>query len=317
MNKIYTILLTLVSFTAFADGMHIRGFIKDMDTQKPVKNAYVMVTFYKGVQFSDVTDSLGQYDIMTTVAVPEGDYDIYIHAIDYYDPTGFIHVTKDCFRDFSIKKKSKTEDKKNLAQAIDTTPAKVFVPSLDGYAPNNLVFLIDISSSMNAPERLPLVKASLKYLVEKLRDNDKVAILTFSDVVREVLPSTSDKALLMKTIDNLGFGSTTQGSAAMSIAYKTALKNYVEKGNNRVVLASDGLFTSGEKDYYKMQQTIEGGLEKNVTLSIFCFGKNTSYVTGKLKTLAKTGKGNFANILDAEEAKQRMLEEAQAVKVGD
>jgi len=318
MKKLYTILFTFISFASFADGMHIRGFIKDMDTKQPVSNVVVTISFYQGVEFTDITDSIGQYDITTTVVVPEGYYDVKIHAQGYYDPSGFINVTKDCYRNFTIKKKIEKDTAKAIAKTEEVVVIKTEAPKpvLEGYATNNLVFLIDVSSSMNAPERLPLLKESLKYLVNELRSTDNVAILTFSNVVKEILPSTaaSNKELILKTIDNLAFGSTSQGGAAMSIAYKSAMKNYIEKGNNRVVLASDGLFTSGEKDYYKMQQTILDGTQKNISLSIFCFGKNTAYVTGKLKTLAKTGNGNFANILNIDDAKKHMLEEAQAVK---
>jgi len=316
MKKFYTLLFIFFSVLSFAGGMRIRGSIKDMDTKQPVANAFVSITFYKGVTFSDVTDSVGRYDIETTVAVPEADYDIFIHAQDYYDPSGFIHVTKDCYRDFTIKKKPVMETQSVVkAEELVVVKAENPKPTLEGFATNNLVFLIDISSSMNAPERLPLLKESLKYLVSQLRITDKVAILTFSNVVKEVLPSTTanNKDLILKTIDALTFGSTSQGSAALNIAYKTATKNFISKGNNRIVLASDGLFTSGEKDYKKMKETIQNGLSKNITVSIFCFGKNTEYVNGKLKTLAQTGNGNYANILTVEDAKLHMLEEAKAV----
>ncbi len=316
MKKFYTILFTFISFVSFAEGMHISGFIKDMDSKEPVRNVFVTITFYKGVEFSTVTDSLGFYDIRTTVVVPEGYYDVLIHAQGYYDPSGFINVTKDCTRNFTIKKKPLIDTPKvDLKEDVVVLKTELNKPVLEGFATNNLVFLVDVSSSMNTPERLLLLKEALKYLVNELRSTDKVAILTFSNVVKEVLPSTLaiDKDLILKTIDNLSFGSTSQGGAAISIAYKTATKNFVQKGNNRIVLASDGLFTSGDKDYFKMQQTIADGAIKNIALSIFCFGKNTDYVNGKLKKLANTGNGNFANIMNVDDAKQHMIEEAQAV----
>ena len=117
-----------------------------------------------------------------------------------------------------------------------------------------------------------------------------------------------------KVIDGLVFGSTSQGGAALDVGYKTALKNFIQKGNNRIVLASDGLFTSGEKDYAKMQQVIESGLDKNISLSVFCFGKTTEYVNTKLKKLTIIGNGNYAVISTVDEGKQHMLEEAKAVK---
>ena len=333
MKKIYTVLFSLISIAVFADGMHISGVIKDIQTNEAVRNASFTITFYKGVQFTGISDSLGKYDIRTNIVVPEANYAILIEAENYNTVVGFIHLKKDMVYNQKmskrivpdyIKAETKKEPvivtKKELMTEVKKepvipapTPVK---PSLEGFATNNLVFLIDVSSSMNAPERLPLLKESLKYLVNELRSTDKVAILTFSNVAKEILPSTAaaDKELILKTIDNLAFGSTSQGGAAVSIAYKTALKNYIAKGNNRVVLASDGLFTSGEKDYQKIQQTIDDGLTKNITLSIFCFGKNTEYVNSKLKKLAKTGNGNFASILNIDEAKIYMLEEAKAVK---
>lgn len=314
MKHLYTLLLCLFALSSFSEGMRIRGVISDMDTKKPVGGAFVLIRFYEGFEFSDITDSLGQYEIKTTAMVPEGYYGVEIEAKEYYKPNGFVHVTKDCVFNFSLK--SKTPQPIESIVVKDTVKSLEIKPVLEGYATNNLVFLIDISSSMNTPEKMPLLKESMKYLVNELRPTDRVAILTFSNFVKEVLPSTAatDKALITKTIDALTFGSTSQGGSALDIAYKTALKNFVQQGNNRIVLASDGIFTSGEKDYKKMQQVIASGLEKKITLSVFCFGKNTEYVNVKLKKLTVSGNGNFATITNLEEAKQHMLEEAKAVK---
>lgn len=313
MKHLYTFIICLCCVSVFAEGMHIKGVIKDMDTQQPVSGAFILITFFKGVEFSDVTDSLGQYDITTNALFPEGYYPVEIEAKNYYKPNGFVHVTKDCFFNFGLKNKAPKTVAAAAPVVLNPEPVK---PVLEGYATNNLVFLIDISSSMNTADKMPLLKESMKYLVNELRPTDRVAILTFSNFVKEVLPSTAatDKVLITKTIDGLTFGSTSQGGAALDVAYKTALKNFVQKGNNRIVLASDGIFTSGEKDYKKMQQVIESGLDKNITLSVFCFGKNTEYVNTKLKKLTATGNGNFATITSLEEGKQHMLEEAKAVK---
>ena len=317
MKKVYTFILCLMSAGTFAAGMHISGVVTDMDTKKPVGGAFVLIVFYEGYNFSATTDSLGHYDIRTNALVPDGFYSIEIEAKNYYKPNGFIKITKDCIHNWYLKSKI-PQPILALADTVKITPSAPMPskPILEGYATNNLVFLIDISSSMNAPEKMPLLKESMKYLVHELRTTDKVAILTFSNTVKEVLPSTaaSDKALIDKVIDGLAFGSTSQGVSALDVAYKTAVKNFVQKGNNRIVLASDGVFTSGEKDYKKMQQTIESGLDKNITLSIFCFGKNTEYVNTKLKKLSASGNGNFAAVTTIEEAKQYMLEEAKAVK---
>ncbi|HRH56796.1 MAG TPA: VWA domain-containing protein [Chitinophagales bacterium] len=314
MKYLYTFFLGLFSCSVFADGMHISGIIKDIDTQEPVGNALVQIKFFEGFEFSGATDSTGRYEITTTAVVPEGYYGVEIDAKDYYKPNGFVHVTKECTFNFSLKSKN---PKPVEAVAIKKPePVVVPKPALEGYATNNLVFLIDISASMNAPEKMPLLKESMKYLVSELRATDKVAILTFSKTVQEVLSPTfvSDKDAMNKVIEGLSFGSTSQGGIALNVAYQTALKNFIEKGNNRIVLASDGVFTSGEKDYSKMQKTIEEGLDKNISLSVFCFGKATDYVNTKLKKLTTLGKGNYAVVTAIDEGKQYMLEEAKAVK---
>jgi Mg-chelatase subunit ChlD len=310
MKQFYTLLFSLLTFFSLAAGMRARGVIRDMDTNAPVKDAVVTITFDTGYDLSDTTDASGQYEISTPLQLREGDYGIRISARNYYSVYGFIKIKQDSYNEHKMKKQSV---KDTLPVVIKSETVK---PVLEGYANNNLVFLIDISSSMNAPEKLPLLKESLKYLVEQLRPSDKIAILTFSNYAKEVLPSTrvADKVLIQKTIDGLTFGSTSQGGAALGAAYKTAINNFVQKGNNRIILASDGIFTSGEKDYQKMQEQIEQGLDKNIVLSVFCYGKNTPYVTGKLKKLTSSGHGNFATITSLEDGKMYMIEEAKAVK---
>lgn len=311
MQFIYTLIFSLlITATAFSEGMKISGTIKDEDSRQNIQNAIITISFYTGVDYTATTDSLGNYVIKTNVVVPEGDYTIQISADNYYTLNGFIHVTNNAHFSFRLKQKNPVVIKK------ERIVADTIIPILQGYATNNLVFLIDVSSSMNTPERMPLLKASLKYLVDELRSTDKITLLAFSKGVEEILSPTFviDKTAIHKKIDNLAFGSTTEGDIALKVAYKTALKNYIEKGNNRIILASDGLITSGKKDYQKIQETIEDGLKKDITLSIFCFGKPTDYVQSKLQTLAKAGNGNTATILNLEDGKFRMIEEAKAVK---
>lgn len=313
MKYIYLFVLVYLSNNLLANGMFINGVISDIDNQQPIKEAFVYIKFFDGFEFSTTSDSLGKYVIKTNAVVPDGYYTVEVDAKDYYKLNGFVYVTKNANFNFSLKSKQvKTINiQKDSAEIQLKPPAK-----LDGFATNNLVFLIDISASMNVPDKMPLLKESMKYLVSELRPTDRVAMLTFSNNTKEILPSTpvSNKELINKTIDDLVFGSTTEGSTAIDYAYKTAANNFIQNGNNRIILASDGMFTSGEKAYKKMKQTIASGIKKNITLSIFCFGKNTDYTNSKLKELSNVGSGNFANILNADEGKQHLLEEAQAVK---
>ena len=316
MNFFYTLLFSFISCFGFAEGMHISGIITDTESQKKIEGAFVLIHFYNGFEFSDITDSTGRYDIYTSAVVPEDYYTIQIDAKNYYQLNGFVHVTKNCVFNFNLKSKNQTQQVVSIP-IIDAVKPTLPMPALEGFATNNLVFLIDASSSMNMQEKMPLLKTAMKYLVNELRTTDKISILTFSSSVKEILPATTlnDKQNILSLIDNISFGSSSQGGLALQKAYKTAQDNYIKKGNNRIILATDGLFTSGEKDYKKMQQLIETGLDKNISLSIFCFGKNTEYVNTKLSKLANIGNGNFATITDAENGKHYMLEEAKAVKV--
>lgn len=313
MKHIYNLIFILFLFysnSLFAgDALIVKGYVKDIDTKQAVVGAVVTIMFGEKNEIFDITDSTGYYEINSVAMMPEDDYQIHIQSKDYFEPYGFIRVNKLSFRDFNIKHKPKLDTDVIVAKELPK-------PVLEGFATNNLVFLIDISSSMNSSEKFPVLKESLKYLVNQFRPTDRVAILTFSSGVREVLPSTAaeNKALILKTIDDLTFGSSTQGGAAIDFAYKTAQKNFIANGNNRIILASDGLFTSGEKDYKKMEKYIQQGAEKNIAISMFLFGNNTDYVTSKLKELSRKGNGNFASILSVEEGKKHMLEEAQAVK---
>jgi Mg-chelatase subunit ChlD len=315
MKIFYTFIFMLLVHATFADGMKINGNIKDEDSKKNISNAIITLFFYNGVEFSATTDSLGNYAIQTNVVVPDGDYTIQINAENYYTLNGFIHVTKNAHFSFSLKQKNKpkTALKNEPGNEIKQDTLK---PTLQGYATNNLLFLIDVSSSMNAPDRLPLLKESLKYLVDELRPSDQLTILTFSKGVEEILAATfiNDKKSIKQKIDNIQFGSTTEGNIALSIAYKKSLKTYINKGNNRIIFASDGLLTSGKNSYEKIQNTIEDGLKNNISLSIFCFGKPTEYVKTKLGKLAQIGGGNYASISNIDDAKYFMLEEAKAVK---
>ncbi|MEQ8533038.1 MAG: von Willebrand factor type A domain-containing protein, partial [Imperialibacter sp.] len=118
----------------------------------------------------------------------------------------------------------------------------------DNLPPSNLVFLIDVSGSMSDPKKLPLLKSSFKLLTEQLRPVDKVAIVVYAGAAGLVLPPTSgsDKQTIMEAFDKLQAGGSTAGGAGIHLAYKTALENLVEGGNNRVILATDGDFNVGE-----------------------------------------------------------------------
>lgn len=176
--------------------------------------------------------------------------------------------------------------------------------------PANLVFLIDVSGSMGAPNKLPLVIQSLKALAQQLRPIDQVAIVVYAGAAGIVLPATpgSEKIAIMDALDKLEAGGSTAGGAGIQLAYNTAAANYLKNGNNRVVLATDGDFNVGISSESDLEQLISGEKEKGIFLSVLGFGMG-NLKDNKLETLADKGNGNYAYIDTYEEARRTLVTE--------
>jgi Ca-activated chloride channel family protein len=175
---------------------------------------------------------------------------------------------------------------------------------------SNLVFLIDVSGSMNEENKLPLVKTSMKMLVEQLRPQDKVAIVVYAGNAGLVLPATAgdQKEKINTAIDNLSAGGSTAGGAGIMLAYKVARENFKKGGNNRIVLATDGDFNVGASSDESMEQLITKERESGVDLSIMGFGMG-NYKDSKMETLADKGNGNYAYIDNITEAHKALVSE--------
>ncbi len=171
--------------------------------------------------------------------------------------------------------------------------------------PSNLVFLIDVSGSMNTPNRLPLVKQSLSFLVERLRKSDRVAIVVYAGAAGLVLESTpgTNKTKILEAIDRLQAGGSTAGGAGINLAYKIAKENYLHGGNNRVILATDGDFNVGASSDAEMVRLIEEKRKDGVFLSVLGFGMG-NYKDSKMEKLSNAGNGNYAYIDNILEAKK-------------
>ncbi|MCC6242232.1 MAG: VWA domain-containing protein, partial [Gemmatimonadaceae bacterium] len=176
--------------------------------------------------------------------------------------------------------------------------------------PSNLVFLIDVSGSMNSPDKLPLVKESLRLLVEQLREQDRVAIVVYAGAAGLVLPSTSgdEKSRIMEAIDRLEAGGSTAGGAGLELAYKTAREHFERGGNNRVILATDGDFNVGPSSDAAMERLIESKRAEGTYLTILGYGTG-NYQDAKIQKLARVGNGNAAYVDDIAEAKKVLVKE--------
>jgi len=175
---------------------------------------------------------------------------------------------------------------------------------------SNLVFLIDVSGSMDMPNKLPLVQASIKLLTDQLREQDRVAMVVYAGAAGLVLPSTSgaDKRKIKDALDQLKAGGSTAGGAGIKLAYEVARNNFIKGGNNRVILATDGDFNVGASSDADMVQLIEKERESGVFLTVLGYGMG-NYKDNKMQQLADKGNGNHAYIDDISEAKKVLVNE--------
>lgn len=176
--------------------------------------------------------------------------------------------------------------------------------------PSNLVFLVDVSGSMDSPKKLPLLKRSFKLLVEQLNPNDKIAIVVYASSTGLVLPATSglEKDQIMKALNQLEAGGSTAGGAGIQLAYKIAKENYIKEGNNRVILATDGDFNVGISSTSELVRFIESETDKGIFLTVLGFGMG-NYKDNRLQELADRGNGNHAYIDNILEAKKVLINE--------
>jgi Ca-activated chloride channel homolog len=176
--------------------------------------------------------------------------------------------------------------------------------------PSNLVFLVDVSGSMNQPDKLPLVKASLKLLADQVRPQDKIAIVVYAGNAGLVLPATSgdNREDIHHAIDRLEAGGSTAGGEGILLAYKTAKENFIKNGNNRVILCTDGDFNVGISSDSELETLIEEKRKTGVFLTILGFGTG-NYQDAKMQILAHRGNGNHAYIDGIAEARKVLVNE--------
>ena len=176
--------------------------------------------------------------------------------------------------------------------------------------PSNLVFLIDVSGSMQSEDKLPLVKQAFRALVQELRPEDRVAIVVYAGAAGLVLPSTSgaDKATILEAIDRLEAGGSTAGGAGLRLAYDVARENYLPEGNNRLILATDGDFNVGLSSDAEMIRLVETRREEGTFLTVLGFGTGNLKDT-KMEQMADKGNGHYAYIDNFREAHKVFVRE--------
>ena len=181
---------------------------------------------------------------------------------------------------------------------------------------SNLMFLIDVSGSMNEPQKLPLVKSGLKLLVDQLGENDSVSIVVYASATGLVLPPTRGdrKDVIARAIDNLQAGGSTNGGAGIQLAYAQATANFIRGGVNRVILMTDGDFNVGITSQADLTRLIEDRAKSGVFLSVLGFGMG-NLKDSTMERLADMGNGHYAYIDTLNEARKVLVEEMSGTLV--
>lgn len=176
--------------------------------------------------------------------------------------------------------------------------------------PSNLVFLVDVSGSMDTPKSLPLLKSALKFLVNQLRPQDKVSLVTYASGTQVVLEPTSgvQKTKIIAALDNLRAGGSTSGAAGIALAYSMAEQSYIKGGINRIFLATDGDFNVGVTNFDELKNMAEEKRKSGVSLSTLGFGMG-NYNEKLMEQLADAGNGNYSYIDTLNEGQKVLVDE--------
>ncbi|MEH6396981.1 vWA domain-containing protein [Pseudoalteromonas sp.] len=174
----------------------------------------------------------------------------------------------------------------------------------------NLVFLLDVSGSMNAPNKLPLLKTSLTMLTKQLDENDSVAIVVYAGAAGVVLPATkgNDQQAISAALDKLAAGGSTNGEQGIELAYQIAQQNFKKEGINRVILATDGDFNVGMQSVDELKELVAAKRKTGVALTTLGFGQG-NYNDGLMEQLANIGNGQHAYIDNINEARKVLVDE--------
>lgn len=190
------------------------------------------------------------------------------------------------------RKEAETESKKIDSLAKSNNTPQIGVRNMEGFATNNLVFLLDVSVSMNSPEKLPLLKNALFNLLDVMREEDNITIITYSGQAQVILDKTSasNREAIENAIQNIKYSTLTDADKGIKLAYDTAKKNFIKGGNNRIVLATDGKFKLAKAT----DKLITSNAKKDLSMSIFYFSAVENKETKTLlTTLASKANGRY------------------------
>lgn len=316
MKYFITSIFFLYSLVAQAATIH--GHVTDMDNQQAIANATLIISQNNNPQqFVAITDSHGVYTLSTPPQMLEGEFLLKITHHDYYTVHGVVLVKDQATRNFSMKIAKKVIEEIQEEVIIAEEEVEVEKENTVDLAPtSNLVFLIDVSASMNFNDRIGMLKTSLQHLASLLRPTDKVSIVTYSTEAKVHMKTTTGDNItqIQEAIEELSCGGVTMGGRGLDLAYKVAKSKYIKEENNRIILVTDGIFTSTKtRTNNSMDKLIRKMKNENIYLSVFSFGDIRPRIMDNLKTLANLGGGNYAHIDSEEKGFKEMAKEAKRI----
>ena len=289
--------------------------VVDVNTKKPIKGATVEI-IWDGLVYKELsTNKAGE----TVQSLKYDNYYFVVNAEGYGTKEQAFYVNrKNNYIEFELGEPTEEEliveelpvieEPEVEISKEDTVSTRELPVSL--YAPNNVVFLIDVSVSMKQEGRLDLLKASMIELLNGLRSIDKLAIVTYATSTEVVLKSdyVKDKAQITQLIKDLTAGGYTAGGKGIKKAYQVARANMIEGGNNQVIIATDGAFILHGND---ILDNVALNLERGVTISVLGV-KNEKGAIKSMKSIAETGAGRYIHIQSYAQAKSVLMNEIKA-----
>ncbi len=289
--------------------------VVDVNTKEPIKNATVQV-IWDGLNYKQLkTDRNGiiiqnlRWDIYYFVVNAEGygtkEQDFYVNQKNNYLVFELGEPTEE---ELIVSKEDAVIEEVVVIEKEDTISTKELPVNL--FAPNNVVFCIDVSVSMKQKGRLDLLKASMMELLNGLRPIDKLAIVTYASSTEVVLESqyVTDKASIMELIKELTAGGYTAGGKGIKKAYQVARENKIEGGNNQVLIATDGAFNLDRGGDKGILRNVEANYNRGVSISVVGV-KNEKWTVKSMSSIAKTGHGHYIHIKSYEQAKSVLMDE--------
>ncbi|MCB9336363.1 MAG: VWA domain-containing protein [Flavobacteriales bacterium] len=288
--------------------------VVDVNTKNPIKNATVEI-IWDGLVYKNLnTDKNGEviqnlkWDNYYFVVNAEGygtkEQDVYVNKNNNYIEFQLGEPTKE---ELMAQQDTTPVEPEVIVEPEDTISTKELPVNL--YAPNNVVFLIDVSVSMKQKGRLDLLKSSMIELLNGLRTIDKLAIVTYASSTDVILESefVTNKAKITELIQDLEAGGYTAGGKGIKKAYQVARANFIEEGNNQVIIATDGAFNLDKGDKGILND-VEANFKKGVTISVVGV-KNEKWTIKSMTDIAETGGGHYLHIESFAQAKPILMNE--------